>query len=325
MPSRQPSASSDGFDTGNAANKQHEIEAVASEAKTSPHNEILNLPDTAKLIEPDTTAVHFNGSAKGVKSVEELDQAEKSSYELATVRQNSNESEKSRRSSHDGEKLRKNSNDGEKLSKSSSKTDKTPEKFAEVSATSTEKPANDKPKSSKSKKADNKSEIDKSSEHAKIAKHSTDKKVEKQRYNDHPMEIAQKSVNDVIKPSKPAIGTLRSAAARPVSARPSAPRRRDRNIRQILHTENFVQESGDQSKAVKNNVLPEFDEEENVVITNAIEENIPQFGETPPSASSNELNNKQGHLVQQILETQSAILKADGQNEVTQVRLLARK
>lgn len=240
------------------------------------------------------------------KLVEKRNPQEKPN-ENGAVRQNSNESDKSRKNSIDGGKSRKNSIETEKPKRNSSKG----EKNVDNEIVPAEKATNEKPKSStKPKKSESKNEVDKSAELPKVGKRS------EKRGNEHPMEVVSKHIKDTNKPTKAGVA-LRSAAVRPVSARPSAPRRRDRNIKQILHTENFVQESTDQSKNGKNTTLPEFDEDENVVITNAIEDNLPQFGETQPTPVPNDLSDKQGHLVQQILETQTAILKADGTNETT--------
>lgn len=229
--------------------------------------------------------------------------------ENGVARQNSNESDKSRKNSLDGSKARKNSNETEKPKRNSSKDERILDNGNEnVSA---EKAGIEKPKSSsKAKKSESKNELEKSSEMPRIGKKS------EKRGNEHPMEMSSKHVKDTNKPAKAGVA-LRSAAVRPVSARPSAPRRRDRNMKQILHTENFVQESTDQSINGKNNTLPEFDEDENVVITNAIEDNLSKFGESQPTPMPNDTSDKQGHLVQQILETQTAILKADGKNETT--------
>lgn len=132
-----------------------------------------------------------------------------------------------------------------------------------------------------------------------------------------PIDLQQKS--SAVKVNKPNTA-LRSAALRPVSARPSAPRRRDRNVKQILHTENLVSDSNNQNKDDKKNFLAEFDDADNIVITDAIQDNIASI-DAVPATDSFEIgaDDKQGHLVKQILETQTAILKSDAKNEVTAV------
>lgn len=192
-----------------------------------------------------------------------------------------------------------------------------------IQAAEVEKIPLEKPKSTKSKSiTSNKVETEQPNENVNPKandKTSNDKPIEKS--NDKPpIDIPSKAVNDSVKPIKRgASSALRSAALRPVSARPSAPRRRDRNIKQILHTENFVQEPTEQ-KNEKKQFLPEFDDADNIVITNAIEDNISSIDDTiTTNKIENEIDGKQGHLVQQILETQTAILKADGKNDITKV------
>lgn len=128
-----------------------------------------------------------------------------------------------------------------------------------------------------------------------------------------PIELPQKAIAEKV--TKPGTA-LRSAALRPVSARPSAPRRRDRNIKQILHTENLIHESTDQSKSDKKNFLADFDDGDNIIITDIIQDNISTIDDVAPETIDNNTDGKQGHLVQQILETQTAILKADAKNDV---------
>lgn len=133
------------------------------------------------------------------------------------------------------------------------------------------------------------------------------------------LESSTKSLEATNGPSSKARPALRSAAVRPISARPSAPRRRDRNVRQILHTESFLQEPNSQQNTNnksnnKKNAIPEFDDADNIVITETIQDNISILNES--ATNNNEMTtdidgSKQGHLVQQILETQTAILKVD--------------
>lgn len=306
LPPKQPSVSH--AQAPETDGQPHEHAFVPSEKQKSA--EATAAAEHVGPTEPENTAGQLNGSKEKAKSVDQT--VGPNEHRLA--KQGSNDSDKSRKSSHDGGKVsRRNSNESDKpLARSSGKIERTSETTDE--AKPVDKALNDKPKSSKSKKADGKTEADKPAAN----KNATDKKADKQ-YNDHPMEMPSKNANDAARPSKPAVSALRSAVARPVSARPSAPRRRDRNMKQILHTENFVQDSSEQSKAVRNAVLPEFDEDENVVITNAIEDNLLQFGEAPEAPMPNDPADKQGHLVQQILETQTAILKGDGSNDTAQV------
>lgn len=109
--------------------------------------------------------------------------------------------------------------------------------------------------------------------------------------------------------------TLRSAALRPVSARPSAPRRRDRNVKQILHTENFIQDPNSQNGSEKkSDFSTEFDDADNIVITNVIQDNVSSL-DIASDKIEDELDGKQGHLVQQILETRTTILRADPKDD----------
>lgn len=112
---------------------------------------------------------------------------------------------------------------------------------------------------------------------------------------------------------------LRSAAVRPISARPSAPRRRDRNVRQILHTESFIQEPNNENTTSKKNNIPDFDDADNIVITESVPDSITAIDETATNKDGNEIDGKMGHLVQQILETQTSILK-DAKNDTLAVK-----
>lgn len=125
--------------------------------------------------------------------------------------------------------------------------------------------------------------------------------------------------NDIPKKVKPET-TLRSAALRPVSARPSAPRRRDRNVKQILHTENFIQYPNNQNESEKKSFPPEFDDADNIVITNVINDDIPAPDALDSNEMENELDGTQGHLVQQILKTRTTILKSDSKTDGQTVR-----
>lgn len=142
---------------------------------------------------------------------------------------------------------------------------------------------------------------------------SVDKLIERSHGKDHETNGKQ---------SKPPRTALRSAAARPISARPSAPRRRDRNVRQIIHTESFVQDSADSNKTDKKILIPEFDDADNIVITETIPDNISAIDDSIVNNVEGEIDGKQGHLVQQILETQTAILKSDAKNNASAVNRL---
>lgn len=179
-----------------------------------------------------------------------------------------------------------------------------------------EKLLNDKPRSSKSKKSHSKHDSEKILDHTKseekfTSSKSLDKSIERSHGN---------KANETNKNSKPPRTALRSAAMRPISARPSAPRRRDRNVRQIIHTESFVHDSGDQ-KIDKKNLMPEFDDADNIVITESIPDNISTIDDpVTNNGDGGDIDGKQGHLVQQILETQTAILKSDAKNDVSAVK-----
>lgn len=207
------------------------------------------------------------------------------------------------------------------LPKSAKNTDKLPPESMTNGTSSAntvqEKSANEKPRSSKSKKSHHKNDSEKISDMA-STKH--DEKLKSSKSVDKLIErpnVPPSKTNDHGKESKPPRTALRSAAVRPISARPSAPRRRDRNVRQILHTESFVQESTDQSKSDKKNIVPEFDDADNIVITETIPDNITSIDDMAGNKiDDGEIDGKQGHLVQQILETQTAILKSDNKNDV---------
>ena len=80
-----------------------------------------------------------------------------------------------------------------------------------------------------------------------------------------------------------------------------------------------MQESGDQ-KADKKNLLTEFDDADNIVITETITDNLSAIDEPVANNVNGEIDGKQGHLVQQILETQTAILKSDAKNDAPAVK-----
>lgn len=181
-----------------------------------------------------------------------------------------------------------------------------------------EKPSSDKPRSSKQRRNHTKHDQEKSTENAK-----SEEKITNSKSVDKLIERQLATVSKTIesnKQSKPRTA-LRSSAIRPISARPSAPRRRDRNVRQIIHTESFVHETNDSNKVDKKNSIPEFDDADNIVITETITDNISAIDEPIANYTESEMNGKQGHLVQQILETQTAILKSDAKNDVSAVMI----
>lgn len=189
-----------------------------------------------------------------------------------------------------------------------------------------EKASNDKPRSSKSRKSNNKRDTNENGvpTPSKPELKST-VSVEQTAERSSLLESSTKSLDTANRPSSKSRPALRSAAVRPISARPSAPRRRDRNVRQILHTESFIQEPNSQqnNKSNKKNAIPEFDDADNIVITETIQDNISILDENVTNNDiTTDIDGKQGHLVQQILETQTAILKADAsKNDPSAVNL----
>lgn len=99
---------------------------------------------------------------------------------------------------------------------------------------------------------------------------------------------------------------LRAPSARPPSARPGAPRRRDRNVEIILHSEKTMQSAAAEKNAI-NTVADLTDDGENlVVIDNTNIQGDPLAASNEPTVDNDK---EQGHLVQQILETQTALSK----------------
>lgn len=105
------------------------------------------------------------------------------------------------------------------------------------------------------------------------------------------------------------VTALRSAAIRPVSARPSAPRRRDRNVKQILNHDSYMHDPVEAKKPEKKDLMSEFDDGENIIITDIIQDVTAATNNT--DAIDTIADGKQGHLVQQILETQTVFMAAD--------------
>lgn len=107
------------------------------------------------------------------------------------------------------------------------------------------------------------------------------------------------------------VTALRSAAVRPVSARPSAPRRRDRNVKQITNHDSLMHDAVEPKKPEKRkNLMNEYEEGENIIITDIIQEAAAATNESDVIVDKI-ADGKQGHLVQQILDTQSAFMSND--------------
>lgn len=102
---------------------------------------------------------------------------------------------------------------------------------------------------------------------------------------------------------------LRGPSARPPSARPGAPRRRDRNVEIILHSEKALHTPTVEKNA--NNIVADLaDDGENLVVidnTNLQGDALPLDNNAAQLLLDND--KEQGHLVQQILETQTALSK----------------
>lgn len=104
--------------------------------------------------------------------------------------------------------------------------------------------------------------------------------------------------------------SLRPPSVRPASARPGAPRRRDRNIEIVLQPEETVRMAGINVKMDSFNTDLD-DEGENLVIIEdpLIEQNI--LISSMPTNENITIEGSQGHLVQQILETQKEFSKIE--------------
>ncbi|XP_050317896.1 TRAF3-interacting protein 1 [Bactrocera neohumeralis] len=110
--------------------------------------------------------------------------------------------------------------------------------------------------------------------------------------------------------------SLRPPSARPASARPGAPRRRDRNVEIVLQPNDQVKLSGINVKLESFGDLDD-DGENLVVIEDANTVNIAESAKEMPSAEDTELGSnleQQGHLVQQILETQKEFMQQQNGN-----------
>lgn len=103
--------------------------------------------------------------------------------------------------------------------------------------------------------------------------------------------------------------SLRPPSVRPASARPGAPRRRDRNVEIILQPDGNMPKPGVNIKVDHLNVELDDDGENLVIIEDSSNQsNDNKFGIDTVIENEDE---QQGHLVQQILETQKEFLKID--------------
>lgn len=262
-----------------------------------------------------TTAQDQKKDASADQKPERTEKSAKSARSIDGADRRSDVAKKAAGADNDTDEL-----ENRKTPKSTNDTAESKKKSQEISGTDgiavvPEKASNDKPRSSKSRRSNSKRDINENGM-ATAAKPDVKSTVSMDQPGERSslLESSTKSLDTANRPASKTRPALRSAAVRPISARPSAPRRRDRNVRQILHTESFIQEPNSQqnNKANKKNAIPEFDDADNIVITETIQDNISLLDE---SVANNEIttdiDGKQGHLVQQILETQTAILKAD--------------
>ena len=139
---------------------------------------------------------------------------------------------------------------------------------------------------------------------------SSNSNVEMKRENTFTRENSKDQTSLVNRPRT----SLRPPSARPPSARPGAPRRRDKNIEIILQPNDQIKMSGIQ---VKLETFGDLDDDgDNLVIIenpNAINDAVNEQ-ETNLTESEKMMQNEdieQGHLVQQILETQKELIQND--------------
>ncbi|XP_036226018.2 TRAF3-interacting protein 1 [Bactrocera oleae] len=110
--------------------------------------------------------------------------------------------------------------------------------------------------------------------------------------------------------------SLRPPSARPASARPGAPRRRDRNVEIVLQPNDQVKLSGINVKLESFGDLDD-DGENLVVIEDANTVNIAESAKEMMRVDVTDMGSKleqQGHLVQQILETQKEFMQQQNGN-----------
>ncbi|KAJ6637118.1 TRAF3-interacting protein 1 [Pseudolycoriella hygida] len=122
------------------------------------------------------------------------------------------------------------------------------------------------------------------------------------------IELRKNSVVTNEMPSMPRPRTsLRPPSVRPASARPGAPRRRDKNVEIILQPDGNLPKPAVNIKIDALNVELDDDGENLVIIEDSSNEsNDLKFG---VDTSHENIDEQQGHLVQQILETQKEFLK----------------
>ncbi|XP_065360149.1 TRAF3-interacting protein 1 [Calliphora vicina] len=111
--------------------------------------------------------------------------------------------------------------------------------------------------------------------------------------------------------------SLRPPSARPPSARPGAPRRRDKNIEIILQPNDQIKMSGIQVKLETFGDLDD-DGENLVIIENPNSNDVTIDQQSNLTESEKMMQDKtfeQGHLVQQILETQKELVQNDTNNQ----------
>ncbi|XP_037808735.1 TRAF3-interacting protein 1 [Lucilia sericata] len=111
--------------------------------------------------------------------------------------------------------------------------------------------------------------------------------------------------------------SLRPPSARPPSARPGAPRRRDKNIEIVLQPNDQIKMSGIQ---VKLETFGDLDDDGDnlVIIENPNTNDITTDQQTNLTESEKMMQDEtleQGHLVQQILETQKELVQNDVNNQ----------
>lgn len=147
---------------------------------------------------------------------------------------------------------------------------------------------------------------------------SMEEKIENE--NGNPLKAPQRKTEDIQAPppltrqnsilSRPRT-SLRPPSARPPSARPGAPRRRDKSIEIILQPNETTKVAGINVKVESFNTELEDDGENLIIIENSnIEEDILGNKHIDQMIIDDE-EHQQGHLVQQILETQKELVQGD--------------
>lgn len=119
---------------------------------------------------------------------------------------------------------------------------------------------------------------------------------------------------DEDKSVEPRQSTLRPPSVRPPSARPGAPRRRDRNVEIIIDSNHLTKTTG---VNVKLEPFTDLDDSEGFVI---VSNNSASKDNTVYNNAASITNSEQGHLVQQILETQRKLVHPDDINEEVYIK-----